>query len=157
MIRIKSKKGFEEPRTITYVLITCVIAIIGFMVLAILIADFELRTDFQTRSLRHSLLAARIINSDSCLAYDDGTYVFPGMIDMSKAVDGQTILDRCIKGANYYVKISNLDGVMLAQIGDSSNVAIDWPADVYLVQIKEERGVVSQGMIEIHTYTSEQE
>jgi len=78
------KKGFfvltkEIPKMIYYAFF---IVILAFIIIGIF-SIFVVR-EVNTSDLENHLIVHKLLVSDNCLAYSDGTRVFPGIIDLDK-------------------------------------------------------------------------
>lgn len=66
-----------------------------------------LNEQIDTTSLEKFILAKKLLNSDSCLAYNDGVRIHQGIIDLEKVNDNR--LSNCYtkKDFGYYIKIKD--------------------------------------------------
>lgn len=125
-----NKKGFfvltkEMPKMIYYAFF---IVIISFIIIGIF-GIFVVR-EVNTSDLENHLVVHKLLVSDNCLAYSDGTRVFPGIIDLDKFNEER--LNNCLdssfgKGSGVKLDFYYMDGNLFDSIELNDPLIAQYP------------------------------
>jgi len=129
----------EWPVVMIYVIFTAILLVMGMASVFNLMKFSDIKLEGDLSDMEYTLLTARMLNSDTCLAYEKQvqiknetyTQVRMGIIDWSKV--NKQRLDACLPGVNYYVELTDLSD------GEKKTIQTETAAtkvrDVYFVKI----------------------
>lgn len=101
---MNKKAVFNIAEVMFYLIVVIIVAVF------IALATIKYRNEkIDTTDIETFLLARKLVNTDSCLAYKDSIRTHPGIIDLEKLNTPRLISCFTREGFGYSIKISDLD------------------------------------------------